>query len=132
MATQVETLLHSTSTPTPSPLLQEEDLQPPAEHGALTPEPSSQQAEEESSLQGGETVEEKKQFREAPPPKVNPWTKKLNSGTVNGQTAPGELPQHWPLYSGYRHKHTAVTVPLRERSSSGSCHSSASIPNTHS
>ncbi|XP_058270942.1 la-related protein 1-like isoform X2 [Hemibagrus wyckioides] len=31
---------------------------------------------------------EKKEFREAPPPKVNPWTKKLNSVTVNGQTAP--------------------------------------------
>lgn len=92
MATQVETLLHNTNTTTPTPLLQDEDLQPPAGHGALTPEPSSEQAGEENSLQENENenVEEKKEFREAPPPKVNPWTKKLNSVTVNGQTAAGE------------------------------------------
>lgn len=88
MATQVETLLHTTATPL---LQEEEDLQPPAGHRALTPEPSSKQAGEESSLQ------EKKEFREAPPPKVNPWTKKLNSVTVNGQTAPGKRPQLFPL-----------------------------------
>lgn len=88
MATQVETLLHTT-TPTPTPLLQDEDLQPAAGHGALTPEPSSEQAGEENSLQEN-VEEEKKEFREAPPPKVNPWTKKLNSVTVNGQTAAGE------------------------------------------
>lgn len=92
MATQVETLLHTTT-----PLLHEEDLQLPTGHGALSPEPSSKQAGEESSLQ--ENVEEKKEFREAPPPKVNPWTRKLNSVTVNGQTAPGELPEHFPLFS---------------------------------
>ncbi|GAA6084847.1 la-related protein 1 isoform X1 [Tachysurus ichikawai] len=67
MATQVETLLHtSNSTPlTPD----------------LTPEPGSKQADDD-------TVEDKKELREAPPPKVNPWTKKPNSVTVNGQTAP--------------------------------------------
>lgn len=95
MATQVETPLHTNNTP----LLQEEDLQPPAAHGALTPEPK--QAGEENSLQEKENVEEKKEFREAPPPKVNPWTKKLNSVTVNGQTVPGELPECYSLYCGY-------------------------------
>ncbi|KAM9451357.1 la-related protein 1 isoform 2-T2 [Clarias gariepinus] len=87
MATQVETLLHTTSTTTattpgtPSPSLQEDDPQPLAGHGELSPEPSSKQAGEESSPQ------DKKEFREAPPPKVNPWTKKLNAVTVNGQAA---------------------------------------------
>lgn len=97
MATQVETLLHtSNSTPlTPD----------------LTPEPGSKQADDD-------TVEDKKELREAPPPKVNPWTKKPNSVTVNGQTAPGELPQHWALFNTQKRMRECLSC---------SCHISASM-----
>lgn len=73
--------------------------------GCTTKEQSIRHANEESCDEGklnsgGESPNEskdgvknnKKEFTEAPPPKVNPWTKKMNAVTVvnvNGQTHQG-------------------------------------------
>lgn len=57
-----------------------------------TPEPeerTSNRGEEEEDDNGGKS---RKEFTEAPPPKVNPWTKKMNAVTVvsvNGQAHHG-------------------------------------------
>lgn len=79
--------------------------------GIATKEQSSKQAKEESNNQEKDNLDQeasnnkhttedggkcsKKEFAEAPPPKVNPWTKKMNAVTVvsvNGQA-------HHGLYS---------------------------------
>lgn len=74
--------------------------------GCTTKEQSIKQAKEESNNLGKENSPEgspsdskedvknnKKEFTEAPPPKVNPWTKKMNPVTVvvavNGQAHQG-------------------------------------------
>uniref|UniRef100_A0A6Q2XPB4 HTH La-type RNA-binding domain-containing protein n=1 Tax=Esox lucius TaxID=8010 RepID=A0A6Q2XPB4_ESOLU len=78
--------------------------------GIAAKEQNSKQAKEESNNQEKETLDQekhatlqtedgvkcnKKEFAEAPPPKVNPWTKKMNAVTVismNGQPPPSTGP----------------------------------------
>lgn len=68
-----------------------------------TEEQTSKQATEESKggdsdeKQNEEGVKGRKEFTEAPPPKVNPWTRKMNAVTVvsvNGQAHHGSYPPY--------------------------------------
>lgn len=69
-----------------------------------TEEQPSKEATEESKegcdsdeKQNGEGVKSRKEFTEAPPPKVNPWTRKMNAVTVvsvNGQAHHGLYPPY--------------------------------------
>ncbi|KAG1930794.1 la-related protein 1-like [Pimephales promelas] len=86
MATEVETLLPSNS------LLKPEELEHQAgeDGGFVGKEQSLKRAKDESNSQAKENLEQeseddacKTEFTEAPPPKVNPWTKKMSG--VNGQ-----------------------------------------------
>lgn len=86
MATEVETLLPN------NPLLKPEEG---GEGGGFAlKEQSLKRAKDESNSQAKENLNQeseedacKKEFTEAPPPKVNPWTKKMSG--VNGQTLHG-------------------------------------------
>lgn len=91
MATEVETLLSR------NPLLQQEEqdrCQADKDGGFLVKEQSLKRAKDESNSQAKESPDSaeddalKKEFTEAPPPKVNPWTKKMSG--VNGQTQHGQ------------------------------------------
>lgn len=68
-----------------------------------TEEQTSKQATEESKggdsdeKQNEEGVKTRKEFTDAPPPKVNPWTRKMNAVTVvsvNGQAHHGLYPPY--------------------------------------
>lgn len=86
MATEVETLLPN------NPLLKPEEG---GEGGGFAlKEQSLKRAKDESNSQAKESLNQeseedacKKEFTEAPPPKVNPWTKKMSG--VNGQALHG-------------------------------------------
>lgn len=78
----------------------------PGQGGTLGTE-SSQQANEEESKEDCDSQDNqneegvkgcnKKDFTEAPPPKVNPWTRKMNAVTVvnvNGQAHNGLYPSY--------------------------------------
>lgn len=86
MATEVETLLPNNS------LLKPEEG---GEGGGFAlKEQSLKRAKDESNSQAKENLNQeseddacKKEFTEAPPPKVNPWTKKMSG--VNGQALHG-------------------------------------------
>ncbi len=91
MATEVETLLPR------NPLLQQEEqdrCQADNDGGFPVKEQSLKRAKDESNNQVKESPDSaeddasKKEFTEAPPPKVNPWTKKMSG--VNGQTPHGQ------------------------------------------
>ncbi|XP_016151497.1 la-related protein 1-like [Sinocyclocheilus grahami] len=86
MATEVEPVLPR------SALLQQQEqerCQAQTDGGVLVKEQSLERAEDESNSPAKESpapAEEdasKKEFTEAPPPKLNPWTKKMSG--VNGQ-----------------------------------------------
>lgn len=90
MATEVETLLPNNS------LLKPEELEHQAggDGGFVGKEQSLKRAKDESNSQAKENLEQeseddacKTEFTEAPPPKVNPWTKKMSG--VNGQALHG-------------------------------------------
>lgn len=89
MATQVETLLPNNA------LLHPEDPDNSASVEQAGPEADTEldPSTEESTLQEKENLEakpdgKKKELKEAPPPRVNPWTKKLNAVSMNGQNPP--------------------------------------------
>lgn len=106
MATEVETLLPS------NPLLKQDEQENEKICQADTKEASELVTEEqrlkranENNSEANESLNEecpaesgeqekadKKEFIVAPPPKVNPWTKKMNTvSNVNGQTQHGKL-----------------------------------------
>lgn len=80
----------------------------PGQGGTLAPEkPSShQEGKEDCDSQDYPDEEDtkgcdKKDFTEAPPPKVNPWTRKMNAVTVvnvNGQAHNGSYPPRTQIY----------------------------------
>lgn len=91
MATEVETLLPR------NPLLQQEEhdrCQADKDGGFPVESQRLKRAEGESNSQANESPDSaeddasKKEFTEAPPPKVNPWTKTMSG--VNGQTQHGQ------------------------------------------
>lgn len=92
MATEVETLLPN------NPLLkqdEQEECQAEKDEEFLVTEQSLKRVKDESNSQAKESLDapteedaSKKEFTEAPPPKVNPWTKKMSG--VNGQTLHGQ------------------------------------------
>ncbi|KAK7925722.1 hypothetical protein WMY93_008032 [Mugilogobius chulae] len=100
MATQVETLLpgNPLSKPEDRGAMIRGELLDEADRGSRDPEqrPASASNPKSDSDNDNKPSEEgvkgKKEFTEAPPPKVNPWTKKMNAVTVvsvNGQAPHG-------------------------------------------
>lgn len=64
----------------------------PGQGGTLGTEERSPKPTTDEDKQGTEGDKNKKEFTEAPPPKVNPWTRKMNAVTVvsvNGQAHNG-------------------------------------------
>lgn len=58
-------------------------------------------SEDKQNEEGGKGVGSRKEFTEAPPPKVNPWTRKMNAVTVvsvNGQAHHGLYPPYMLIY----------------------------------
>ncbi|MGH0178325.1 UNVERIFIED_CONTAM: hypothetical protein FKN15_014032 [Acipenser sinensis] len=87
-------------------------------------DPEQRTAERESSrlketeTPGGEGGEKgsKKEFTEAPLPKVNPWTKKMNSVTVvsvNGQAHPGGYLVFFCVFEIYLYLNESLCLELK-------------------
>uniref|UniRef100_A0AAV2JEL6 Uncharacterized protein n=1 Tax=Knipowitschia caucasica TaxID=637954 RepID=A0AAV2JEL6_KNICA len=100
MATQVETLLPGTplSKPEDCSAMARGELEGPTDTKGGTrpdsnPQPASPKGDCDNNKPSDDSAKGRKEFTAAPPPKVNPWTKKMNPVTVvsvNGPAAPAD------------------------------------------